>query len=333
MYEIFKSMILGSGTYSIVYMGRCIGSKIENKIIREDKLVAIKKINMRKLTYNGSKMLTTEINIMKELIDSNHPNIVKCYDIINDLDVTYIVMEYCDGGDLSGLLIGKKFKDTYIRYYFGQILNGIKFLRQNKIIHRDMKPKNILLSSDKKEIKLCDFGFAKHIDSSIKRVTTICGSPLYMAPELYKNESYTESVDVWSLGLILFEMVFGIHPFADCNDVESLTVSIIKNDIYVGENKDVDEKCLNLLKLMLKKHEFERITIDDLFEHDWIKHNCTLDQSELSQLFLTNNLQTELYSGLSTPISSTPISFDDAKNSVIGKLDDSSVDFIFEFDT
>lgn len=329
-YEIFKSTILGTGAYSTVYMGRCISSKVPKKINRQDKLVAIKKVNMRKLSQNSARMLLAEIGIMKELMNGSHPNIVECYDVIDDLDVTYIIMEYCDGGDLSSLLIGKQFKNTYLRYYFGQILNAIKFLRDNKIIHRDMKPKNILLSSDKKVIKLCDFGFAKHVDS-LKRVTTICGSPLYMAPELYKKESYTESVDIWSLGIILFEMVFGLHPFAKCGDVESLSISVVKNDIHVGENTEVNQNCLNLLRLMLKKYDFERISIDELFEHVWVKNDCILTEGELLNMFLTKHIQTDLYS-----ISSTPISEDvnDYNMCEIHKsLDGSSIDLIFELDS
>lgn len=331
MYEIFKSTILGTGTHSIVYLGRCICSKTENKIQHPEKLVAIKKINMRKLSQNSKKMLETEIDIMKELITKEHPNIVKCYDIIDDLDVIYIIMEYCDGNDLSSLLIGKQFKDKYLRYYFGQIINAIKFLRDNKIIHRDMKPKNILLSSNKKIIKLCDFGFAKHVDT-LKRITTICGSPLYMAPELYKQESYTESIDIWSLGIILYELVFGYHPFAKYNDVESLSISVVKNDIYVGENTEVNQNCLNLIKLMLKKHEFERIAIDDLFEHVWIKNDCNLTEGELSNMFTINPIVLDLYSTTSTPYTNdenTTLSSKSISNSV----NNSSTDLIFEIDS
>lgn len=327
MYEIFKSTILGTGSYSIVYLGRCIITK-KNVIEREDKLVAIKKINIKNLSENSGRMITTEINIMQELIKTHHPNIVKCYDIINTMDVIYIIMEYCEGGDLSSLLIGKKFKHTYLKYYFKQILNGIEFLKNKKIIHRDMKPKNILLSSNKKNIKLCDFGLAKQLETGIKRITTICGSPLYMAPELYKKESYTESVDIWSLGLILFEMIYGTHPFAQHNDVESLSISILKNEIYIGESSEVNENCLNLLRLMLKKNEFERITMDELFENDWIKNHCILSEEELSKMFLNKNLQLDLYSDSNYDVSI----FIDDKIKQNENFVNSSVDLIFEFD-
>jgi serine/threonine protein kinase len=196
-----------------------------------------------------------------------------------------------------------------------------------------MKPKNILLSSDKKTIKLCDFGFAKHVDA-LKRVTTICGSPLYMAPELYKKESYTESVDIWSLGIILFEMVFGLHPFAKYNDVESLSASIIKNDIHIGKSTEVNENCLNLLSLMLKKHEHERINIDELFDHTWIKNDCNLTEGELSCMFLTEHINVDLYSVTSTPMSTDNSEFTEHSNDEINhSLNESTFDLIFEIDS
>lgn len=333
-YEIFKSSVLGTGSYSVVYMGRCISSKISNKIQRPDKLVAIKKINMVNIKNEGNiKMLMTEIKIMKELIEFSHPNIVRCYDVIQDIDVIYIVMEYCDGGDLSSLLIGKQFKNVYIRHYFGQIINAIKFLKEKKIIHRDMKPKNILLMENNKIIKLCDFGFAKQMDS-LKRVTTICGSPLYMAPELYKKESYTESVDVWSLGIILFEMIFGIHPFAKHNDIESLSASVIKNDIYIGNSSEVTENCLNLLSLMLKKYESDRIKIEELFEHEWIKNECVLQEGELSDMFNSFPIHMQLYStSLMSPDCSSNCSLKNSLNgSTINLGNECSQYMIFEID-
>lgn len=312
IYEIFKSTIIGTSSYSVIYLGRCICSKHE-KITRSDKLVAIKKINFKNLTQSTTRMVLTEIKIIKELIIEGHPNIVEYYEVVDYQDVTYVVMEYCDGGDMSSLLIGKQFKDVYLKYYFSQILAAINFLRKKKIIHCDMKPKNILLSSDKKTLKLCDFGFARHIAQS-KRTNTVCGSPLYMAPELYKNDNYTESVDVWALGIILFEMVFGAHPFAKYNDIESLSQSIMQDDVILGENIEVSKNCLNLIQLMLKKRDSERITINDLFDHTWVKDECNFDQ----QFFFNIDQQQDLYSPSHTPSS-------------IASVNESEL--MFEFDT
>ena len=301
LYEIFKSNILGYGSNSIVYLGRCIRSSNLKNIKRPDKLVAIKKISRSKLNERCVQMLETEIEILKKIMTNPHPNIIECYDVIYESDITYIITEYCDCGNFSSLLIGKQFNDLYLRHYFGQIANAIKFLRDNKIIHRDMKPSNILLMSDKKNIKLCDFGFAKQMHC-LKRVTTICGSPLYMAPELFKKESYTESVDVWSLGIILFEMVYGIHPFSNYNDLETLSQSVIKNTVHVKDNEGLNKKCIDLLNLMLKKNDYERITIDDLLKHEWIINDCVLTNDELACVYNTTHVYTNLSSNINNDI-------------------------------
>ena len=326
-YEIFKSSVIGTGTYSTVYLGRCISLNKSKDITHPEKLVAIKKINIQKISYSDSKMVISETDIMQNIISNNHNNIVDCYDIINDNDVTYIIMEYCDGGDLSGLLIGKSFCDKYIRFYFGQIISAIKFLHDKKIVHRDMKPKNVLLSNNKKTIKLCDFGFAKQINP-LKRITTVCGSPLYMAPELCKKESYTELVDVWSLGIMLYEMIFGNHPFSKYNDIESLSSSIIKNNIIIEDTDKVSEKCLDLLKKMLQKDECDRINIDQLFEHDWVKNECNLSDEELETMFLTENIHSYIYHNDKSQIEQNS----DLNNSC-EKLMDSSSELIFDCDS
>ena len=278
LYEVYKSKKLGSGTYSVVFLGKCIGENAKN-IERPDKLVAIKKVSISKLSTSGAKMLVTEVGIMKEIINKSHPNVIKCYDIIDDIDVIYIITEYCDGGDLSSLLIKKPIKYDFIKYYFQQIISAIMYLHKNKIIHRDIKPKNILVTEKGKVLKLADFGFAKHLDS-FKRTLTVCGSPLYMAPEIYQKIGYTESVDVWALGMILYEMIFGNHPLTDYDDPKLLANSIITNDIHIPENKYVSKNCIDLLKKMLKRSESERIPIDELFCHKWIQEKY--DISELS---------------------------------------------------
>jgi serine/threonine protein kinase len=311
-YEIYKSKKLGTGTYSSVLLGKCISEKKAKEINRSDKLVAIKKINIAKLSTNGAKMLTTEIEIMKEIINYSHSNIIKCYDVIDDIDVIYIVMEYCDGGDFSSLLIKKPIKYEYIKYFFQQIISAMVFLHDNKIIHRDIKPKNILILNKNKILKLADFGFAKHLDT-FKRTLTVCGSPLYMAPEIYQKVGYTESVDVWSLGIILYEMVFGKHPLNDYVDPKSLANFVMNDDIYIPEDKYVNKSCLNLLKKMLKRKESDRITIEELFCHPWIHEKC--DISNISgSIYRENNSY------------SSDESFD-SENS-----DDDDVGFLFKLD-
>lgn len=276
-YEVFKSNILGSGTYATVYLGRCINSsKIKQEELGKDKLVSIKKINMNRLSNSGTRMILTEKEILEKIMNFNNKNIVKCYDIIDDIDAIYIIMEYCNGGDLSSLLINLPIKDIFIKHYFIQIINAIKFLHEKNIIHRDIKPKNMLLTNNKIILKLCDFGFAKQHDG-LKRINTICGSPMYMAPEIYKKDGYTPSVDVWSLGIILYEMVFGKHPLSKYNDIDSISDFLTTQDIIIPENDSI--LCTDLLKKMLNKNENERISLENLFIHPWIM-SCSIITDE-----------------------------------------------------
>ncbi len=180
-------------------------------------------------------------------------------------------MEYCHDGDLSKI-IGKPIKENIVKYYFSQIVNALYYLSENNIIHRDIKPKNILLKNNKKELVLCDFGFARI--KTMHRVKTICGSPLYMAPELLEEKTYTEIVDVWAIGMILYEMIYGKHPYEDCKDIDDLKEfskkSITIPPIY-NTNVNVSIECINLMKQMLEKEEKKRITLENLFKHTWIK--------------------------------------------------------------
>lgn len=285
IYEIFKSHTLGTGSYSNVYLGRCLNSIKINKIdLKEDKYVAIKKINKTRLSSQGIKMLSIEKTINENIMNWKHKNIVRCYDIIDDIDVIYIIMEYCENKDFSHLLIKRPVKHLYIKYYIKQIIDALKFLHEKNIIHRDIKPKNILLTNNYKEIKLCDFGFAKQPDG-LKKVLTVCGSPLYMAPEIYKKQGYNNSVDIWSLGIILYELIFGIHPLASLYDVKNITDFLTNNDINIPNTDRVSFNCLDLLRNMLNKDENNRITIDELFIHPWYLEECNLSEHDKNELF------------------------------------------------
>ena len=266
IYEIYLNKLIGKGSYSNIYMGRIIDKKIISEKSLTSDIIAIKKIKT-------NNIINEEIDIMHKIMKISNicNNIIKCIDIIEELSYIYIIMEYCIDGDLSNI-IGNPIKENIVKYYFGQLANALFYLNKNNIIHRDIKPKNILLKNNKKDLVLCDFGFARI--KTVRRVKTICGSPLYMAPELLEEKTYTDIVDVWAIGMILYEMIYGKHPYKDCKDIDDLK-EFSKKSIMIppfhNTNINVSTDCIDLMKQLLEKEEKRRITLDKLFNHPWIK--------------------------------------------------------------
>lgn len=285
-YDIFLNNIIGIGSYSVVYIGKHNDPKLNNKDI------AIKKILIRDVSSKVRKAISDEINIMNHIKNNPHPNIVKCYDIIDDIDTIYIIMEYCDSGDMSRI-IGKPMKEENVKYYFKQLIDGIKYLNKHKIIHRDIKPKNILLTDNKKTLKICDFGLAKTV-SNMTRSYTVCGSPLYMAPEMFGDKSYSETVDIWSIGILLYEMLYGLNPFYKVKDKQELEKFMISDDEEIQvppkycRNTEISEVCINLMKLLLQKNASIRISFDELYLHEWFNNNDNSDNTDIDSINLEN---------------------------------------------
>jgi len=284
-YKIYTDEFVGAGSYSSVYKCRYIGPQNENIIIPIDMDLAIKIINISELTPLSRKVINYEIKIMKIIQKSPNPNIIECYDIIRENEKkVYIIMEYCDSGDLRQYL-KNPIKEKWCQFYFCQLTNGLKYLAKHNILHRDIKPRNILLTNNKKVLKIADFGFAKQTKKEINMYQTICGSPLYMAPELMGNDEYNNQTDLWSIGMILYEMLYGFHPYESCKSIRQLINMQNNNKIEIPPknttNTDVSNQCLDLLHKLLQKQVTNRITWDEYFSHMWVnvkKYNPTNNQ-------------------------------------------------------
>lgn len=292
-----KSTELGRGSFSIVYIGI---SCLDQDNIKKGEKVAIKVIKTRNLTAKALEVLEDEISIMKLIKHNPHPNIVHCYDIIRSQNEVFIIMEYCDSGDLM-TIIKKPIKEKYAQFYFCQLANGLRYLDQHNIIHRDIKPKNILLTNNRRVLKIADFGLAKKIiDVSLNE--TICGSPLYMAPEIINHNPYNNQTDLWSIGMILYEMLYGEHPFEKCKSVPELKDQLSKTQIPIPPvntlNKDVSQNCISLLKSLLQKKVTNRIMWDDFFKHPWLTYNYQYGQK--------NDYENKLYSASIGSLAESP---------------------------
>jgi serine/threonine-protein kinase ULK/ATG1 len=222
-------------------------------------------------------MVNNEINIMNMIKENTHPNVVKCVDTLQTQKCAYIVMELCDSGDLSTIMT-KPIREVCVKSYFAQLINGLRFLHLHNFIHRDLKPRNILLTNNKKILKIADFGFAKIVKEQLLK-EKMCGSPLYMAPEIMNNDIYNNQSDLWSVGLILYEMLYGTHPYESCKTLNDLKTVVNTTSIKIPPNKsniNISNECIDLLQKLLQKNVYSRITWEEFFSNSWT-YNCNSD--------------------------------------------------------
>ena len=246
---------IGEGTYGKVKLATHI--KLNEK-------VAIKFIDKKKLTNKGDdERMKNEISIITQL---NHPNILKAFEVFEDETNYYIVMERPIRGDLFNYICSKgRLSMDEASFIFYQIVNGIQYLHANKIVHRDMKPENIMLTQDM-IVKIGDFGLSKYYKSTEVKLKTNCGSPCYSAPEVLRGNRYKpKPIDIWGLGIILYCMVCGELPFED--DKEDILIRKVTLCNYTCP-LFVTDIFKNFFKKILCPNPKDRITIEQ------IKMNC-----------------------------------------------------------
>ena len=257
--DIFPKQ-LGSGSFGRVYLV----SHNETK-----KLFALKIIDKRKLmvSYGKLDIIYNEINIHSKL---DHENIIKLHNVHEDNDNINIIMEYAENGNLYELISKEKtgLNESKAFDYFIQVVNAVYYLHNNNIIHRDIKPENILIGANDK-IKLCDFGWAKEL--TLENRSTFCGTVEYMAPEIVGSENYDYSVDIWSLGILLYELLYGHSPFK-ANNTKNVILNIKTHELtYDDKNKVVSKSCKDLIQKLLDSNPQKRLKIKDILEHPFVK--------------------------------------------------------------
>ena len=272
----FISM-LGNGSFGKVRLYR-------DKNFKE-LLFAIKTLKKEGISPYQFNLLKREVDILSNM---DHPNIVKYFGIFEDDLFIHIVMEYLKGQDLSKIISLKNYNDfseNQMGIIIQQLLKALSFIHSKKIIHRDIKPENILFS-DKKNLytlKLIDFGLAANSDQEIKTV----GTPSYMSPEMIDgNVTYVS--DIWSVGVIVYQMITGDLPFIGKGDDNKTLYEKIKNGNYDTEilnEKDCSEEVKDFINKALQKDIKNRLTVDEALNHPWIKKFSinNLDQSLINE--------------------------------------------------
>ena len=255
-----KIKTIGSGSYGQVYLGFNTLTK---------KYYAIKHMDKRNIInlLHSLSSIQKEIEIQSKI---DHPNIVKLL-YVKETDLSYdLIMEYAPGGNLFHFIRKNKGLNENLSFkLFIQVVNSIYFLHKNDFIHRDIKPENILMFENN-IVKLCDFGWCVRLNGEQRG--TFCGTTEYMSPELVNRTGYGKENDVWSLGVLLYEMIHGYSPFKpnktvfDENDVME---NIINHNITFQKN--ISPECKKLIYGLLDPNINNRYTVEDIYNSEFIK--------------------------------------------------------------
>ncbi|RLN54431.1 hypothetical protein BBJ28_00014886, partial [Nothophytophthora sp. Chile5] len=265
---------LGSGSFAVVYKGYHKVTKVP---------VAIKALSLGKLNSKLLANLEMEIAIMRQI---DHPNVVKLYEIKKTEKHMYLMLEYCAGGDLQQYMRrrqqgagdqGRMLGEDVARHFLRELAQGMQCLWRHNLIHRDLKPQNLLLVEDsptsalkigKLSFHLADFGFARHL-ATASLAETLCGSPLYMAPEILKFQKYDAKADLWSVGTILFEMVAGRPPYGGANHVQ-LLANIERQPLRFPPTLALSRACRQLLVALLQRKPALRLGFAEFFADPFV---------------------------------------------------------------
>ncbi|XP_065586386.1 serine/threonine-protein kinase Nek5 [Cyrtonyx montezumae] len=215
-YEILKK--LGEGSFGRIFLAR---EKVDNE------QCVIKEIDLTKMPMKEKEASQKEVILLAKM---KHANIVTFYASLQEENKLYIVMEYCDGGDLMkriNMQHGVLFDEDQILSWFVQISLGLKHIHDRKILHRDIKSQNIFLSGNGKVAKLGDFGIARQLNDTMEFAYTCVGTPYYLSPEICENRPYNNKTDIWSLGCVLYELCALKHPF-EGNSLHQLVLKICR---------------------------------------------------------------------------------------------------------
>lgn len=222
------------------------------------KFVALKSINKTFMNDESSlKKVKQEYNILKR---ARHQNIVRLYESFETHSHIVYVMEVCGGGDLLTFVRRRrKLKEDNAKFIFKQIILGLQYVHSKGVLHRDIKLDNILLTSEG-DVKICDFGVSKLIQNKMQLQTEQCGTPAYIAPEVFKGKGYFGfQSDLWSAGVVLYAMLFGTVPFKATNMIE-LQQQIIKLQCSWGTPGEISTGALTMLKKILEVDPNKRLT-------------------------------------------------------------------------
>ena len=262
IYEIRQ--VLGKGKFGLVKLGIHRGN---------GRKVAIKIINKKLVTAIDVQQVKTEIDILKI---AKHPNIIQLYDVLENENYIYIIMEYCAGGDLFSYIEKRGFRlpETRAAEIIHKLSTAVFFLHEYGVVHRDLKPENILMTdnSPNADIRLVDFGLGKIIGPG-EMCTDPFGTFSYVAPEVLKEKPYSFKVDLFAIGIIAYLLVAGFLPF----DHETSEKEIARQTVYeptpfpTSVWKNISNEARAFVDNLLQKNPKKRMGIQEVLQHKWLQ--------------------------------------------------------------
>lgn len=247
--------LVGEGGFGKVYRARRKGTGL---------VVAMKFIVKKGKNEKEIRSLRQEIDILTSL---DHDNVVMLLDAFETQTEFVVVMEYAKGELFEVLEDDRSLPEDEVRSIAKQLVRALLYLHSKRIIHRDMKPQNILVGRNG-TVKLCDFGFARAMSCNTMVLTSIKGTPLYMAPELVQEQSYTHTADLWSLGCILYELYYGQPPFYT-NNIYTLIQQIVRDPVKFPE--PISPAFKSFLQGLLTKNASARLNWPTLASHPFVQ--------------------------------------------------------------
>jgi serine/threonine protein kinase len=254
-YTLYR--VIGNGSFGVVHY-----AKDENNFE-----FAIKKIKTTSISKSQKKLIETETKVLQSLKISS---VIRLYDIITTEEALYLVTDYCKGGDLESFMLKRKtISEDRKKHWIKTIISTLIQLKNKNILHRDLKKANILLTDsdpDTAEIKLCDFGLSKELNPGSVAQSRV-GTPINMAPEILEGQNYSFKADVWSLGILCYEILLGV-PLFSCYNLEDLK-TLQKNSQFLDNDK-LSEEAKSFLGRMIVFKEEDRADYEELICHEFL---------------------------------------------------------------